>query len=82
MKDVLCMEAECRAPPALEDIWGPEEGFEGGWGVWEEEVREVREDWIERRWWAKQALGYVLLLLFLCRNTDKWCVERYIKLEV
>ena len=62
MKDVLKMEATCRVPEEVEDIWDPEgDEWEGEdrdeWEETEEDEREVGEDWIERRWWAKQALG-------------------------
>lgn len=65
-KAVLRMEAECRVPDEVKDIWNSEGD------VWEEDdyevegevdERSVREDWIERRWWAKQALGCVPSIL-------------------
>lgn len=62
VREILKMEATCRVPEEVEDIWDSEEGeWEGEerdeWEEAEEDEREVRENWIERRYWAKQALG-------------------------
>ncbi|KAF8593988.1 hypothetical protein BDV93DRAFT_565925 [Ceratobasidium sp. AG-I] len=64
VKNVLKMEATCRVPEEVEDVWDPEEDEWKGeerdeWEETEEDTREVRGDWIERRWWAKQALGTI-----------------------
>ncbi|KAG8742202.1 hypothetical protein FRC10_001898 [Ceratobasidium sp. 414] len=76
---VLRMEARCKVPEGVRDVWrGEEKEWEGErWeGVGEEwadgegkgrdmedgeieevDTREMKNDWIQRRWWAKQMLG-------------------------
>ncbi|QRV90546.1 hemimethylated DNA-binding domain protein [Ceratobasidium sp. AG-Ba] len=76
--DVLRMEATCRVPEEMREVWKKEEEQWAGerWvGIGEEwkdgtgkkefedeherqiDVREIKQDWVQRRWWAKQMLG-------------------------
>ncbi|CAE6476624.1 unnamed protein product [Rhizoctonia solani] len=74
--DTLNMEAMCRVPDEIRDLWAKEdrerrtERWEGigeewnGSGGETEEIlseepdrRNIPKDWIQRRWWARQALG-------------------------
>ncbi|CAE6512900.1 unnamed protein product [Rhizoctonia solani] len=73
--DALNMEAMCRVPDELRDIWAKQdrerrtERWEGIGDEWngslgkvdklseEPDSRNVKNDWIQRRWWARQALG-------------------------
>lgn len=61
VNDVLKIEAECRLPWELRGVWNTEEmyGWEEGEGEWWQEMdgRDLRGDWIERRRWAREALG-------------------------
>ncbi|KAF8741749.1 Hemimethylated DNA-binding protein YccV like, partial [Rhizoctonia solani] len=72
--DALRMEAMCRVPDELKDIWAKRdhewrtERWEGVGEKWngedtsgslaeEPDMRNIPNDWIQRRWWARQALG-------------------------
>ncbi|CAE6415808.1 unnamed protein product [Rhizoctonia solani] len=71
--DALNLEAMCRVPDELKDIWATEdrerktERWEGIGEEWnggevgnlaeEPDRRNITDDWIQRRWWARQALG-------------------------
>ncbi|CAE6344516.1 unnamed protein product [Rhizoctonia solani] len=72
--DALRMEAMCRVPEELKDIWSKEdkerstERWEGVGEEWnggeasdsladEPDLRNITNDWMQRRWWARQALG-------------------------
>ncbi|KAG9119813.1 hypothetical protein FRC07_004968 [Ceratobasidium sp. 392] len=77
--DALRIEAACKVPEGVKDVWRREEREWDGerWkGVgdewrdgerkgkdsedWEEpDTRELKSDWIQRRWWAKQLLGTI-----------------------
>jgi hypothetical protein len=81
--DALRIEATCKVPQEVRDVWAREEqGWrkerwegigsewgEGGGGDKEdspegEDGRVMTDDWLQRRWWAKQALGCVDTLFF------------------
>ncbi|KAG9086376.1 hypothetical protein FRC06_003119 [Ceratobasidium sp. 370] len=79
--DVLRMEARCKVPEGVRDVWRKEEKewegerWEGVGEEWrdsegkgrdtddedveEADTREMKNDWIQRRWWAKQMLGTI-----------------------